>query len=164
MGRNLVNSESALRRSCAKSLLEGLSGFLQKVAWRRHRKYEEFPGFGDETVEGFRSFLLGLERGLMPRDRHFWPQSSLLFQRFDRFDHVMRLENLASDIVPVLESIGRDPSCAMRLARPNQLELDDGKKITNAANRVNQFYDENTIDLVNRLYSRDFELFGYPRL
>lgn len=147
-----------------------LSGFLQKVArgsrgTHRDQKYAEFPGFGDATPEGFLAFLLGLENGLIHRNRHFWPQSSLLFQRLDRFDHVIKLETLVGDMTNLLNAIGMDPNLAMRLSEPHRVDVEGGgTKITRATNKMSAYYDVQSRELVRRLYLRDFEAFGYSKV
>lgn len=138
-----------------------LSAFLQKVAHGRSRKYAYCGGFGNSTPEGFHAFLTFLDKGGLYRDRHFWPQSDLLYQPVEDYSRVARLENLVADMRIILTETGQDPALAELLARPHKVEAGT-TKITSASSKLAAYYDPNSVALVRRLYAADFEMFDYP--
>lgn len=138
-----------------------LSAFLQKVAPGTAQQYSFCAGFGNATAQGFMDFLIFLDKGGLYKDRHFWPQTDLLYQPLDHFNHVARLETLVADMRTFLTAIGQDPEHAERLARPHKVEAGTSK-ITAASSKLEQYYTEPAVALVRKLYARDFELLGYP--
>jgi len=138
-----------------------LSGFLNKVAPGKSKKYSDFLGFGDPTAEGFMKFLTFLDKGGLHKNRHFWPQTELLYQPLDHFNHVAKLETLVNDMRIILAATGQDPEHAERLARPHKVEAGTAK-ITSASSKLEEYYTEPAVALVRKLYARDFELLGYP--
>lgn len=138
-----------------------LSAFLHKVAHGRSQKYSFCGGFGETTAQGFMKFLTFLDNGGLYKDRHFWPQTDLLYQPLDHFNHVAKLETLVQDMRIVLAAVGQDPDHAERLARPHKVEA-GSSKITSASSKLEQYYTEPAVALVRKLYAKDFDLLGYP--
>lgn len=138
-----------------------LSAFLQKVAHGQSLKYAYCAGFGNSTPEGFHAFLTFLVMGGLYRDRHFWPQSDLLYQPIKNYSRVARLENLVTDMRIILTETGQDPALAELLASPHKVEAGT-TKITSATSKLGAFYNARSSALVHELYLKDFEMFGYP--
>lgn len=127
----------------------------------RSRKYAYCGGFGNSTPEGFHAFLSFLDKGGLHRDRHFWPQSDLLYQPVENYSRVARLENLVADMRIILTETGQDPALAELLARPHKVEAGT-TKITSATSKLGSFYKPSSTALVRKLYAADFEKFDYP--
>jgi hypothetical protein len=133
-----------------------LSGFLHRIAPGELEQYHDIPGYGDKSPEGFADFVQFLAAGNLYFDRHFWPQTDLMYQAPDRFDHVMRLETLVCDMRVLLRHIGQDPDLAEKLQKPHRIEQNSKNKITRAQTRLNAFYCNRTRALARALYARDF--------
>jgi hypothetical protein len=145
-----------------------LSAYLDKLAEartpgatsRRQPDYGRFPGYGENSPEGFARFLDFLADGGLRANRHWWPQADLLYQPAERFSFIGRLETMAADMGRVLEAVGRDPAAAAALDRRHDLEA--GRRETRTAEREAAFYTPRGRAIVARLHARDFALFGYP--
>lgn len=146
-----------------------LSAFLDKVAFDEEvtasgkKPFQDVPGRGEATPEGFAKFIGFLGEGGIHHDRHFWPQRELLIMPPGRYDLIGRLETLPEDMARLLTMIGRDPASARKLDKPHPLELAQPKKITGASAKRDSFYTHQLAAEVRRLYASDFETFGYPR-
>lgn len=139
-----------------------LSGFLNKVAsGKNSREFGNFAGFGNSTQTGFLEFLTYLDAGALYKDRHFWPQSELLFQPVEHFSYIAKLETLVQDMKTILSEIGHDPAYADVLARPHKVEA-GSSKITSANSKMAHYYSLTSVELVRKLYAKDFEQFDYP--
>lgn len=146
-----------------------LSAYLDKLATRRGTRqkpkrdgrpgHHAFPGYGENSPEGFARFLDYLDTGGLYANRHWWPQADLLFQPADRFGFIGHLERMVEDMGRVMSDLGRDPACAEVLGRPHRLE--EGRRQTGTAEREAAFYTARGREIVARLYARDFALFGY---
>lgn len=140
-----------------------LSGFLEKMGSRK-KGYESFPGFGDPTPDGFRSFVDYLERGGLRANRHWWPQVDLLFWPPERFDHIGQLENLENEMRHVLGERGIALPDSLNLTAPHPVEQQRRAKVTRATSKVEAFFTHDLYDRVFSLYQRDFLVGGYePR-
>ena len=138
-----------------------LSAFLDKVAKAESDKYAMAAGYGDDSVEGFVSFLRFLDNGGLHVNHHWRPQSALLLLPKERFDHVCRLEALADDLPRALAGTGLVLPHAGRLRRPHPIEASRAGKITQATERMRHYYTNEALDLVSRMYASDFRLGGY---
>ncbi|WP_421981523.1 sulfotransferase family protein [Roseibium sp.] len=138
-----------------------LSAFLDKVARGAYSELACVPGYGDRTVSGFHQFLDFLLAGGTRYDRHFWPQTDLLFQPIERFDCVARLENLHNDLSAFLLKIGVHESRIQDMRTPHEMEQSERGKVTNAAQRMAKFYNEEARTKVAQIYHSDFAAFGY---
>lgn len=138
-----------------------LSTFLQKLGERQPKKYRHVPGAGIDSPEGFLRYLKYLEREGLYQDRHFWPQSNLLYQPLDKYSYVGSLEDLSSDMRQILMLNGIDSFYAEELINPHRSEQNDKTRITSAKTKVNMYYTEEAASIVSRLYASDFDIFGY---
>ncbi len=142
-----------------------LSAYLDKVQRKEpqinsiRKELAELRGVApsEATVGGvsFEEFLLATrkkaETGKV--DRHWRPQALHLCTDIISYDFVGRLETFENDIdyllerltLPELEIVRRDPHR------------------TNANEKLSEFYDARTLDLVREIYDRDFEVFGYSK-
>ncbi len=146
-----------------------LSAYLDKLAAprapRAPRKpgrgpgYRVYPGYGENSPEGFARFLAFLDEGGLSADRHWWPQADLLYQPAERFSFIGRLERMVEDMGRVLAEVGRDPEAASVLEQRHEVEAQ--RRETRTSEREAAFYTREGRAIVARLYARDFTLFGY---
>lgn len=146
-----------------------LSAYLDKLAEPRAPKaprkpgrgpgYRAYPGYGENSPEGFARFLAFLDDGGLHADRHWWPQADLLYQPAERFSFIGRLERMVEDMGRVLADNGCDPAAARALDAPHPLEA--RRRQTRTVEREAAFYTPRGREIVARLHARDFALFGY---
>lgn len=152
-----------------------LSAYLNKVEKRlpvRHgEKSDHFEKIVDE-IEQFRKstlqddvfpeinfevFLLWLKysKSWHVGDEHWAPQHVLLKQPELGFDFIGRFEDLQEDAARILREIGCDKSF------PSQKDVKFAP--TNAKSKIDRYYTDDTRTLVNELFERDFQIFGYKK-
>lgn len=121
-----------------------LSAYLDKVQRKaaHGRRAMSFP-----------EFLRRLERGALYRNAHWAPQASLLLLPVTEYDFIGRVESLERDLAAVLATLQGGP-----VDRPPRSALGNW---TGAGGRLAQYYDDDSLAIVRRLYARDFEAFGY---
>lgn len=122
-----------------------LSAYLDKV-----KTGKKIPALPD-----FYSFCKYLDGGGLHANAHWAPQSSLLLLPLHRFDFIGRMESLAQDMSVVGERLGFEAAAD---------DVRAGPKATNADKLLAEHLDERSRLILNRLYARDFEAFGYPML
>ncbi len=143
-----------------------LSVFLDKLAagGKGHvATYGRCPGFGDDSKDGFLAFLEYLQAGGLHDNLHWWPQSELLYQPPADFSFIGRLERTVADMQTILAAIGQNPDLAAALDSPHALEAKRQRAVTAASKRLDAYYTERSRDIVGRLYSADFDNFGYQK-
>ncbi|MCR9222563.1 MAG: FkbM family methyltransferase [Hyphomonas sp.] len=152
-----------------------LSAYLNKVEKRLpvrpSKKTDHFEKIVDE-IEQFRQvflqddvypeinfevFLLWLKysKSWHVGDEHWAPQHILLKQPGLRFDFIGRFEELQRDAAHILSEIGCDQSF------PSQKDVKFAP--TNAKSKIDHYYTDATRTLVNDLFERDFQCFGYEK-
>ncbi|WP_170764913.1 sulfotransferase family protein [Ruegeria lacuscaerulensis] len=89
------------------------------------------------------------------QDEHWAPQSDILRYPTIKIDFLGRFENLGKDAEIALRMMGAD------FGFPSQNEI--GFKATRATSQLKEFYSDAHIELVNELYSSDFDAYGYSR-
>lgn len=134
-----------------------LSGYLHRVGQGHLAEYEHVPGFGLNNPEGFNRFVEYIADGNVHFDRHFWPQTELMYQPPARFSKLVRLEYLVPEMADLLEDIGQDPALATRLSKPHKLESDETGKITGAKSQLGDFYTPDIRKTARALYEADFD-------
>lgn len=140
-----------------------ISGFLDKVAKGTNLRYEGYPFFGQDGPEVFEKFLEECGRRNFFSNRHFYPQSALLFQPVSRYTKIARIESLPSDMAVFLSRIGEDSAAAQALRKPHNLEINEEGKIQNSSEK-SHYLTPGVRRLIETLYARDFITFGYERL
>ena len=68
-------------------------------------------------------------------------------------DYIIKFENLEEDLAKVLKNIGVDKIIHNKEKVKNKRQYDYYKK----------YYDQNSLEIINKLYEKDFELFGYKK-
>lgn len=132
-----------------------LSAYLDKVGRQRHQG-RRFLAWAERHGEpgDFVGFCRFLDAGGLHLDMHWAPQRDILCLPIDRFDFVGRVESLDRDLSQVLR----------RLFGPDA-RMPDRRRgtTTNASHRLQEAYGPEQRERIGRLYSGDFELFGYDR-
>ena len=121
-----------------------LSAYLDKVERRALRA-------GRESY--FKDFLVQLDAGKLHANGHWVPQSDLLLIPLDQFDLVGKVENLQADL-----SIVKNRLLNTQAEEPVKSFLANA---TNANSKLGDYYDEECVQLVRKMYRKDFELFDY---
>lgn len=164
-----------------------LSAYLDKV----HRKQQgasglEVVGQVDQQLarDGFLDFLKSLQHGKLFSNAHWAPQSSILLIPLERFDFIGRVETLDQDLSLVLDrlSLQSTEECIYQQSAPQETKnmgaatdsdteseaASVGAKInpvfsnaTGAGSKQAFYYEPESIEIVQQLYSNDFEHFGY---
>lgn len=139
-----------------------ISGFLEKIALGKALHYRDFPSFGENSPEAFEVFLKSLKQNHFFGDRHFFPQTALMFQPKEHYTKVARLETLVHDMGAFLDQIGQDPTRAAALKQPHKLERDQIGKIQNSTSKEH-YLTSRAVELIEDLYHSDFEVLGYEK-
>ena len=125
--------------------------------YRLGYKWGDYP-----STTGSLEFLTSLDQSKLYENRHFWPQADLLYQPIENFNYVAKLENLVDDMREILIDTGQCSTHAEKLARLHKVEV--GKEtITSASSLASEYHNNETIKLTQRIYARDFEVFGYRK-
>ncbi len=129
-----------------------LSAYLNKIVRGKKAGYLRAAD-SSEAAPSFLDFCRYLERGGLSENAHWAPQVSLMLLPIAEFDLIGRVESLNEDLRRVLE----------RLAPGNALGSPDrhGPPPTNAETQLDLYYDAECAEIVERIYRRDFETFGY---
>lgn len=123
-----------------------LSAYLDKVERRARTAQRE---------SSFCEFLQGLGNGKLYSNAHWAPQHSLLLLPFDDFDFFGKVEALEEDLSHIRARIlGKQVVEPIKSFRANS---------TGAGKKLKEYYDEDTVRMVQELFCKDFELFEYPR-
>lgn len=132
-----------------------LSAFNDKILGTQvpayiFRDWFQKPG----VTPTFADFCRYLDEGHIWADMHWAPQSDFLLLPLDEFDFVGRLENIDEDLPYIVEQIfGKDAVDGVARA---------GKK-TNTREKLEKAYGPKEVEIITRLYARDFDLLGYDR-
>jgi hypothetical protein len=140
-----------------------ISGFLDKVGSGTNPRYQNYPTFGDRSVSAFEEFLVQCGENQFFRDRHFYPQTELLFQPLENYSQILRLETLVDDMDAFLTRRGFPAGTARALSSPHRLEQAETGKIQHSSKQAHYLTDH-AIRIINKLYDRDFALLGYARM
>lgn len=135
-----------------------LSCYLEKIAgeqWLRDLRLPEL-GFDPHEDVSFAEFLRKVATQ-QPRqmDIHWAPQHHLLSLRRVRYGFLGRFENFHTDLRRLVS--------ALDLSVPEDVLLRRTAHVTGAADKLQQYYDDETVELVQQVYRRDFDLLGYGR-
>lgn len=108
--------------------------------------------------DAFIEFLRFLKFGGINLNMHFMPQVDLLFFELEDFDFIGRLENFAEDFKELLLRIECEPSVkALELIEKKS----NTKHVTLSEKYLKDYYSSESIKLVQQIYKKDFEYFGY---
>lgn len=146
-----------------------LSSYLEKGIRAQHGniKYKQIPGLIRINKKGFGDFVTYLETGGLNKDKHWWPQTDLIYIPINRLHFIAKVENLNEDLKHVFERLGLNVSNKFFFSRPHPENFKGSHKmaetsiITNATKEVNNYYNKDLYKRVFKLYKKDFLEFGY---
>lgn len=134
---------------------------FRDASLKRSWKYKVFGRFTlpkDDYVD-FITFLTWIKETRsfsgFSQDEHWTPQSEILKYPSVNFDFLGRFENLENDAKVALEMMGANFNF------PSQSEI--GFKSTGASAQISQYFRTEHIQLVDELFSLDFDAYGYKR-
>ncbi|WP_084184905.1 sulfotransferase family 2 domain-containing protein [Desulfonatronum thiodismutans] len=111
--------------------------------------------------------LLASLKGGALHNRHWWPQSKLLFFPLSSFSYIGKLENLEFHLSTIFKQNGINMHFQYSLSNPHPYELDIQKnnpdKITNANQKEVLYYSDRLRERVFQLYREDFVNFKYEK-
>jgi hypothetical protein len=132
-----------------------LSAYLDKVVRRRHQGLRFLTWAARHSQpESFLGFCRYLEAGGLFLDMHWAPQADILCLPLERFDFIGRVETLEEDLAHILQHL-YGPEAGGPAVRAGTT--------TGASARLDEAYGPEERQIVNRLYGRDFDQFGYDR-
>lgn len=131
-----------------------LSAFLDKFRFDHYR--QRFGAF-ELTPSGFGTFLNWLDAGGLGKNGHWDLQTKLMLLPAERYDRVIRFENLKQEMTEFLRAKHIDATDEILTG----LHPADLNKKTGADGQMAQYYSPARRDLVAKLYRKDFESLGY---
>jgi hypothetical protein len=138
-----------------------LSCYLNKIAGMKPQRSKILKAFNLTDEEDFNfsfdHFLQLISRQApLKMNKHWRPQSTLLFFPKVRFDLIGRVEAFDDDWQTVVENIAQTGGRLMS-------EKTQRAHATDAANEIHQYYDKSTWNTVGKVYAADFKAFGYSK-
>ncbi len=105
----------------------------------------------------FREFLLAISKQkLLEMDIHWRPQFSQVFYDTIKYSFIGRFETFGEDFKKTLKHILPNFSIEGSFS-----ENPDTRNVTNATNRIEEFYGQEEFRLVCNIYEKDFKTFNY---
>lgn len=151
--RYMVVVRSPLSRALSSFLFK--FDFFQSTAMRRYgRSFEVSP-------EGFRDFLLWLKDGALSRDLHWDLQVHSLALPVGVFTDIVHTERYEAEMRAFLGRTRLGPSAATAAIDFKELRRLGTPHATKSQDRRDDFFTPETRRLVNEIYAKDFEAFGY---
>lgn len=133
-----------------------LSCYLEKIAGEQWLRDIRLPGLGfdPQAQVSFVEFLQSVAaQELVDMDVHWAPQHHLLSLRKVRYGFLGRFENFQTDLHRLVDLVG--------LEVPDDLLLRRTAHVTGASDRLHDYYDAESIELVQQIYRKDFRTLGY---
>ena len=131
-----------------------LSAFLNKFAKEKYQK--KFGHFELNSV-GFKKFLYWLRDGGISKNGHWDLQKKQMLISAIRYTDIISFENINEGLERFFRGVGV-PAELVDLKKSSDL---GSFHSTNAASKVELFYDLECVQLVSELYRADFEELGY---
>ena len=146
----------------------GMSGNLRFIAkkifkswtqdlFQNHAFYADFP---NGSFKEFLLFIDRINRSGSNREKGFWgaydQYSFLENNRGIKFDFVGKLENLEEDMDYLADKLN--------LRKHSKIPHRTFKENKIVRQKYLDFYDSESIGIVNKIFSRDFEMFGYSQI
>jgi hypothetical protein len=109
----------------------------------------------DSKEVSFLDFLLWMQnsKDYSAKNEHWISQYDILEPEHVHFDFIGRFENLNQDSEFILKQLGCD------ISFPSHEDVRFPP--TNASNQLSKYYSDRERDLVQKIYAKDFEAFGY---
>lgn len=112
--------------------------------------------------DSFGEFLDTLAEGNLYLNKHWVPQTELLAFPPQKFDYIGKVENYRKDFLRISEYFDLQQSIDVS----DTLDKNSGRDShrTGSDQQLREYYDDEKIDKVNRLYKSDFDAFNYTML
>lgn len=152
----ILYSDKYTRFTCVRNpYTRLLSCFLDRISSKSRTSQQLEKIAGTRAVTDFKSFI-GALADIDPRDMniHYRPQVLLTRPESIKYSHVLKLENFEQDFKKILDILYPKHK-KMTLFR------NLSPKKTGADEKIMKNYDDKSIDLVQKIYHSDFELFEY---
>lgn len=135
-----------------------LSCYLEKIVgeqWLRDLRLPDL-GFAPDDEVSFVEFLRRVQlHEPADMDIHWAPQHHLLSLGKVHYDFLGRFENFQPDLQRVIEHLALDVPPDILARRTSH--------VTSAGDRLDDYYDEESVNLVQQIYAGDFAALGYGR-
>jgi hypothetical protein len=172
-----LNENKLLTFCCKKGIIDyyKTSEFINDIMEMNESKWNEYFKFVfvrnpyDRAVSGWNynmetnnlniDFNIYMQMESIVNQDEYWhcflPQSESVIDENDNYfvNFVGKFENLEEDFQIILKKIGFKKILHNPEIKKNNRNHDSYKK----------YYDQKTLDIVNRIYEKDFELFGYKK-
>lgn len=140
-----------VRNPYSRVLSAFLSKFKQKGYIKRYRAY-------DLDAVGFLEFLKWLEKDGLSKDSHWDFQRKRMIGPPSSFDHVLRFEEFPLCLTKLLtKQQAKLPQSSRELLSTTGLSFRTGSN-----QLLSQLYTSHSIEIVQSLFKKDFELLEYP--
>ena len=130
-----------------------LSGFLDKILFRKEDDYRQIFGFDPNQEIHFVDFLKKLKE--LPQKEievHFRPQYCLTMLPAITFAKIVHLENFNQEFQEVMNDLGIP-------GEPNDYKA--AGHATHAAAKLSEYYTSECVSLLQEIYDEDFKILGY---
>ncbi len=101
--------------------------------------------------------LLHKNKKILHIDKHWRPQSANLMLPVIDYDYIGRLENFDEDFAKIKNLIDNDTSTCKEIK-------DYTPHKTSANDKITDYYDMDTVNMVSEMYADDFKNFGYKNI
>lgn len=119
--------------------------------------YQRKYGLADETAQNgaltFAAFLRRLQDGLLDRDLHWRPQSRILIGEGAPFRFIGRVEKMDTQLPQVMEEI---------FGHSRGIQTRNLQRTGSSRTRLHEVAGRDDLQLIERLYARDYELYEAP--
>ena len=163
---SMLNDNSVLKFTFVRNpYTRLLSAFLSKMQGKNspHRKQiTQILDIGIDTKPTFKQFLSALTNlSSYEMDPHWRIQTNQLFDDLITFDFIGRFENFEQDLTQVIKKIISNNLPENTLIDEDVYSIKHKGRTTNSNQKIDDFYDADSQDMVNKIYKRDFENFAY---
>lgn len=139
-----------------------LSCYLEKIenrSWEGNRFKQYFTDQSEKPT--FEEFVDFLDSGGLYKNKHWAPQTSLLALPVEEYDHIGKLESYEEDFLHIADHLVLDEEIDVKAYLDRAHDDRDGGGRTSASKKTDEYYSEQLIETVRRLYDDDFENFDY---
>lgn len=112
--------------------------------------------------DSFGEFLNALAEGNLYLNKHWVPQTELLAFPVEKFDYIGKVEKYEEDFLRIADNLNLQESIDVNGALAQTGGRDNHR--TNSNQRMREYYDNEKLDKVNKLYEKDFDSFNYTML
>lgn len=159
---DMLNDENVIKFSFIRNpYSRALSAFLDKMSYESKEKQKIANVLGIEISSNiaFLDFLKAVDSTpLVKMDHHWRPQYYQLLMGLVDYNYVGYFENFAEDFNAILSKIyGED----LVFGRNEKLVKHHAPHSTKASSKLVNYYNNETIDLVKKIYDKDFRSFNY---